>query len=229
MRLIFLFMLLSSIASADQKSVIFFGGHGSNQEQIDRWVKAAQKIPGVNSEFTFSGILYPSKSASKDGAIRDGKIEIERIVREINNGPADKEYILVGHSSGSALASEVASLAKNSKRIKLVILDGFRPSEKLQSTVSTKCWSARSATQNDLKGLNYEGMKDCVSFDELLPYGCQNSMCLHFSLINADASKVGVSSNNYKIKGYEGLQPNMIWLKDFSTPNLSKSLGAGVR
>lgn len=209
-------ILLSSLAHADT-AVMFFGGHGANDTQMRNWEKSTQSIKGLKLEFSFRGIPYPSKSPLYSSAIKDGQLQIEALVKEIDDTPT-KEFILVAHSSGSALAIEIAKQIKNPKRIKLIILDGFSPPQDLQSRIQTQCWAASAGENKKIHSINYLGMQKCQFHQEYRPYRCATPMCLHFSLVNLNATLETINDKNYKETGYKNVSPNLNWMKKFSSP-----------
>lgn len=219
-------ILLSSFAHADT-AVMFFGGHGANNIQMENWEKSAQSIKGLNSEFSFRGIPYPSKSPLYQSAIQDGQSQIKALIKEIDDKPT-KEIILVAHSSGSALAIEIAKQIKTPNRIKLIILDGFSPSQDLQSRVQTQCWTATAGDNEKIRSINYAGMKKCQSHQEFRPYGCATPMCLHFSLVNLNAKTETINDKNYKETGYKNVFPNLSWLREFSSSNAAAVIPAAA-
>ena len=101
----FLFQII--IAKANAASLIFFGGHGVSTEQIKAWEAGVRSSPSLNMDLTFRGVVYPSNSPRYSEAIQDGNTQINSIVKEIN-AASEKNFILVGHSSGSALAIEIS-------------------------------------------------------------------------------------------------------------------------
>ncbi len=207
-------LLVSPGFAAEKPEVIFIGGHGSAADQMQEWKTLAQKNPSYSS-FQFQAIALPSKRFSYEDVLKDGLETINRLVKEIDESSGDQEFILVGHSSGSAIGNEVARRVKKSKRsqVKLVVLDGFFPMN-VPKEIETTCWSAVAA-ETGAPTINTAYMKNCANYQEMKPYGCQDKMCLHFALVNSSAPKVGVNSSNYPLAGYKNLSPNLNWLSRF--------------
>lgn len=215
MLVIKIFLLVQSIFlvfATEKTQVIFIGGHGSTTAQMYEWQLQAQKKSTYDGVL-FRGIALPSRHFSQEQVLKDGVGTVEGLVKEIDNSNGDQRFVIVGHSSGSAIANEVARRVKNSKRsvIKLVVLDGFFPSQ-VPKEIETTCWSAVSA-ETGLPTLNTNYMKNCANYQEMKPYGCKDKMCLHFALVNSSAPQVGISSSNYPTLGYKELAPNLNWLR----------------
>lgn len=167
----------------------------------------------------FDAIPYPISSpnpvAAADSAA--GQAAIDRIVREIDNGPKDRVYVIAGHSSGGKLAGRVAEKVKNPQQVKLVILDGSRPSEAAKKRVSsTTCYLPRGT-----KPFNRGSMESCADVRTLPADRCRgNATCGHFALVNAE---VMPGLRSYRADGYRragggaGCRPNLDWVPQPST------------
>lgn len=223
-----LFAFLSFTAYAEKASLLFFGGYNTDTDQINTWENGAKANPEVTKQYSIRGIAYPSKKSNYESAVTDGKDQIEKLVSEINSSPT-KEFVLAGHSSGSALAIEIAKKIKNTRRLKLIVLDGFIPPPDLRSRITTQCWSAAAGEEENIRALNYNGMQTCESHYVYRPYKCGTPMCLHFSLVNSNAKKEVVDKANFKESGYKDFSPNLLWLNNFLSPNIksdSSSIGS---
>lgn len=197
-------------ALADEMpKVIYFGGHASSPEQMANWTSAAQEHVEFGKKFVFGAIAYPANTTyTASAAISAGRSVIERVAKEINDNP-NRQYIIAGHSSGAALANSVAARVKNPSNVKLIALDGFRPSDDLQKRMATACWSSKG---NGMFSLNYNTMKaGCRNFHDINPTDCATRMCLHFKLVNKNASR-GLGGD-YRLRGYTNVEPNLAWLK----------------
>ena len=94
--------------------------------------------------------------------------------------------MIVGHSSGCAIANDVANAAFDLGGInfKLVALDGFCPSPELLSLPGTAVWSAEC---NGARSPNYYALSPCKQFRVYNPK-VTGQWPLHFSLINLNVS-----------------------------------------
>jgi hypothetical protein len=96
------------------------------------------------------------------------------------------DLVIVGHSSGCAIANAVASqclTVSPSPNFRLVCLDGFVPSDVLLARASTRVWSARGPQGQ--KSLNYNTCKQRGG-DKFREFKTTVSerWPLHFSLVN---------------------------------------------
>jgi pimeloyl-ACP methyl ester carboxylesterase len=179
---------------------------------LESWVKLAEKEPRFQGRATFSYAVYPSQSSDSASARRDGAALISQWVDRIDQAPAGSQFILAGHSSGAAVADAVALKVKEKSRIKLIVLDGFLPDPTLLA--QAVCWSATDDGAGTLHSLNFATTKTCPNFHVLRYGGCTNSMCLHFSLINAGARSAGITSSNFAATGYKDLSPTLAWVDE---------------
>lgn len=187
--------------------VIFFGGHGASPRQMETWQAAAKAKCGM--QFDFVSVPYPAGASPSRGSVESlGSGLVSKALRLANQDP-NRKIIIAGHSSGSALADEVAARISNPSRAKLVSLDGFHPSPELQDRLNTACWSSR---EGGLHSPNYSFERDgCgANFHSLPVEGCSSVMCMHFKLINYNAeSNLG---GDYVSNGYNRLDVNLDWL-----------------
>jgi predicted alpha/beta hydrolase family esterase len=195
-------LLLCFLARSEQ--ILFFGGYRSqpaHMQDVERLAEAESVI--------LEAIAYPSQTSTYEAAVRDGKPIIDQWVRRLNSTPALKIKI-VGHSSGAALAIEVARQVQPRSRVVLVILDGFLPSQTFQQNIQTECWAAIDPT-SQLRSYNYESTKTCQRFNVLEYSGCKTSMCLHFALVNENARQNVITNSNYGTRGYENIALPTFW------------------
>jgi len=198
--------------------VVFFGGYGSNQNQMTQWKSTAEKNIKYKNKFKFESVLINANKPDKATVVASNKNEINAWVEKIDNSSQDSHFILAGHSSGSALSNEIARKVKHKSKIELVVLDGYSSADIL-GLKNSFCWSSADADDAKKISLNMNSMKKCKNYFELKQKGCTNSMCLHFSLVNLNAAKVPVTSKNFKANGYDQLVPNLMWLDVFLKPN----------
>ncbi len=201
--------------------LIFFGGHGSSKADMDSWNAQASEKYSDNSELQIRSHALPTKNWSQKMVLADASGLIQEVTQQIDKSNGKVDYYLAGHSSGSAIATEVARRVKSKSNLHLVILDGFYP-DGISDEVDTSCWSARSA-DGPLKSINYAGMKQCSNFHELKVSGCRTEMCLHFALVNQKAPRLGITQSNYLATGFKDLKVFLAWFeyKEKSTNEVS--------
>lgn len=214
-RYLLTFVFFYSVSNAKTTKVIYFGGVGATRAQMETWQNEATAKAALSSteemSFSFRGVPYPNTTLyDRKSVISAGKSEISSIIKEIRNNP-DTNYILVGHSSGSALSNEIAEKMNDPKRISLVVLDGFLPSEKLQRYSTTSCFSARS-TDSKLFSPNYKYMERCKHFTSIKTDICRNPTCLHFSVVNANPIIQNIRKGRYSKYSYNKIDPYLDWL-----------------
>jgi hypothetical protein len=194
--------------------VLYFGGYQATVSDIKAWTASAstQKVSVL-----FDGYAYPD-GASWDGgeAVKAFKY-LDEAVKKIESCTREVIYI-VGHSSGCAIANRVDEKLKDHKRIVLVALDGYSPSDAQLARGTTQLWTAASGTG---KAMHYADMlerakdynrtaKDPIKANV---YTAANSastkLALHFSLVN-------VASSDDLVKhipdGYKQCKANLCWL-----------------
>lgn len=199
------------IAKPPPTHVFFFSGHGSTQAQIGEWERSV-----VANGFTFEGIRYPADKAGFRPAMRASPPIAQRLtmqMRKMLHDNGQQKFLLVGHSSGSVIATEVANRAPLSAVVGLLILDGFTPKPAIQALVPVVCWSAVNGKDRKLVSFNQTGMQSCPVHHEFVAKGCKTQMCLHFSLVNLNAP-AKLNEKNYAKQGFAKLKPNLAWLKN---------------
>ena len=198
--------------------VIFVGGQGSSEQNMQTWAALVGHDSKYKDHFSFRSLSLPSTQSKQTRVIIDGQKTIEVLVSEIDHSPKDSQFILVGHSSGSAISNEVARRVKSKLKIKLIVLDGFVP-HRVVKEIPTYCWSAVDASSGK-PALNTNRMKKCSQYQEMKIFGCKTSHCLHFSLVNSSAQKANLGSKNYKTLGYSDLVPNLNWLDSLASTKI---------
>ena len=213
MKKLILFSFLAGLTlpafAQEPTEVLFFGGYGSTESQMNCWKKGAEGKSGGG--YRFRGFGYPVGSgAGKASAVSGGSATLRKLAAEINAHPG-KRYVIAGHSSGAALSNRLAELVDDPKRIDLVNLDGFAPSAQLQKKVgSSVCWYAKGA--NGLMSRNAGSMKsNCKVSKAVRNNNCTSAWCLHFGVIN---NKVpgNLSGATFRSQGYRGCDSNTDWL-----------------
>jgi hypothetical protein len=219
----------SSVASEadDRPLVIFFGGHGASGDQMQDWENASTSKCG--SHFAFKAMPYPPGAnehrSSVEGAMGPTVDKSLAIIADYMRQNPNRKVVIVGHSSGSAIADQVASMVASPDRATLITLDGFHPSPHLQSRMhQTECWSSEQPAapgQSALKSPNYGTQSGgCgANFRVFETNGCVSRMCMHFRLVNkrVDPDLEGGEGSRdpdhgYRVKGYSNLSPNLDWL-----------------
>ncbi|MGZ3742019.1 MAG: hypothetical protein ACXVB9_21770 [Bdellovibrionota bacterium] len=206
--LLFALLRISSpavAAPADPIPVIFVGGYRATAAQMRCWEAGASKAatPGV---FQFRGIPYPANAGSSaEEAVAGAAATIKEILREINAHPG-RRYIIAGHSSGAAIANNIAVRASHPSRIRQGILDGFVSPRVENST----CWGAIGADGKTSR--NYTAEVTCGAGFRVYQdqhCGADSAWCLHFSLVNKSAP---ANLADYAVHGYDGCDSNLDWL-----------------
>lgn len=228
--------LQAKVAFADTK-VIFFGGHGATQGQMNCWVAGAQRQKRW-AGYKFSAFPYPNTSDFSHPAViaEAAKSEIDSIVAEINSHP-NTHYILMGHSSGAAVSDAIAERITKPSHAELINIEGFAPSPHLQERMKTLCvYSDTTRTKEEIAELRYhdahlkagEGrdlnrygnlvsspassMKNCAHSVRVPVHHCKSTHCLHFSLVNL--SSPDELHYDYKTNGYNGCHSNLTYLHE---------------
>ena len=160
--------------------VYFFGGYRSTVADVEAWGKSLEaKVPGARA-IVFP---YPHGASAHDPLAEWGcSQDIAMHILARTNQPC----IIVGHSSGCAIANDVANVALDlgAKNFKLIALDGFRPSRELLSLPETTVWSAEC---NGVRSLNYDHLSSCQEF-RVYYAEVTEQWPLHFSLVNVNVS-----------------------------------------
>jgi hypothetical protein len=160
--------------------VYFFGGYRSTVADVEAWGKSLEaKVPGA----TAIVFPYPHGASARDPLPEWGySQDIAMHILGRSNG----RCIIVGHSSGCAIANDVASVALDlgAENFKLIALDGFRPSQELLSLPGTTVWSAEC---NGVRSLNYDHLSSCQEF-RVYYAEVAEQWPLHFSLVNVNVS-----------------------------------------
>jgi hypothetical protein len=160
--------------------VYFFGGYRSTVADVEAWGKSLEaKVPGA----TAIVFPYPHGASARDPLAEWGYSQ--DIAMHIL-GRSNQPCIIVGHSSGCAIANDVASVALDlgAENFKLIALDGFRPSHELLSLPETTVWSAEC---NGVRSFNYDHLSSCQEF-RVYYAEVTEQWPLHFSLLNVNVS-----------------------------------------
>jgi hypothetical protein len=156
-------------------NIYFFGGYRSSHEDVMAWKNSVEdKLP----KWGVTPFRYPERSSAEDPLEGwDGSDYIADLLM-----PGD---IIIGHSSGSGIANDVAehALKLGKMKFKLIALDGFCPSPELLALPGTTVWSACSPS--GIHSLNYDALQVEAS-DRFRIYDAEveAQWPLHFSLVN---------------------------------------------
>jgi pimeloyl-ACP methyl ester carboxylesterase len=189
-----------------QQRILFFGGYGSTLADM-RSVRL--DIKKQKPEVDICAWRYPVGAGAglKDALNGFGNDNFDQVVALVNGSP-ETQHIIVGHSSGCAIANAVASglLDKNLRPFnwRLVVLDGFRPDDALLPY--STCWSAKCG---EIHSRNWDALCSVKGFQVYEAVDCTEEWPLHFSLVNAAASNKVVTSITY---GYNDFKANLCWL-----------------
>ncbi len=193
------------IQAAEKPLVIFFAGTGSTAADLALWKRSAETAMG---NFEFETVSYPTTAFKKPAALRAGADTINQLAARLNQ-LSGRKVILVGHSSGGALAEAVAKKIRNPSDFRLVNLDGFKIDKALQARMHVTCWSGRNPITGATSS-NYSSMRaNCKNFNEYPTQNtksCRTEWCLHFALINRSSNAAG---------GYSSAV-NLEWLKNLN-------------
>jgi hypothetical protein len=200
-------------------SVFFWGGYLSSDNDMKVWLDSA-KAQGPKIDFN-AFAWPPDMNAAHDS---DGDRAVEALkdkkhsnifpswVDTIDASKADLIYV-IGHSSGCAVANAVHLALKDTSKVILVCLDGYKPqTTKMRDQLKppTQIWSARC---DGKKSLRYkEGQPPLFQYYE--PTNCAKDATewsLHFSLVNTAASAVSITNSQLSL-GYKNCKANLCWL-----------------
>ncbi|MFN8847019.1 MAG: hypothetical protein ACK5V3_08610 [Bdellovibrionales bacterium] len=211
----FLLLFLFSLNLQAKNLVYFIGGFGATEKQVMLWKDIVSKNLKYADQFEFQAISIGDSGPDANSIVNRNQALIQALSMKIDSLSTDRKVIIVGHSSGSALAYELARKIRNKSRIAAVLsLDGFHP-EETQNITNVQCWSASDSVDIKLRARNFHTMKSCDNFREVKAERCTNSMCLHFILVNLNAAAAKVTNENFKTRGYEKLVPALVWLDQF--------------
>ena len=159
--------------------VHFFGGYRATNQNVLAWCNSLEK---KQPHVIAIGWPYPigSPAASPLKCWNCSESVAKLIKVDVD------ECLIVGHSSGCAIANDVASkaLALGAKNFKLIALDGFLPKPELLNLPGTMVWSAEC---NGVHSLKYKSNKDSGRF-HLYKANVTKKWPLHFILINVNVS-----------------------------------------
>lgn len=174
-------------------TVFFFGGYNSTHNDVVSWKNSFEKKTNLPAM-----VFHYPEGASAGDPLEDWDAS-EDVAQLVKDGDT-----IVGHSSGCAIANDVAETvlkikAKTegiifAKRFKLIVLDGFHPRNGLRDAVDTKIWSAKCG---DVYSLNYHALKDFKNF-HVYEAKVKEKWPLHFSLVNLNVSdEYGLITQGY--------------------------------
>ena len=180
--------------------VFFFGGYGSTWGDVDAW---GTSFEGKVSGSSVTRIPYPGDATAGDPLNVWNEDRSEHVAQAIK--ACRDAVVIIGHSSGCAIANDVAKHARTRGcSFKLIALDGFCPSEDLLALPDTSVWSAMF--ENEIRSLNYDGLK-AKAGNKFRVYKSNVSAMwpLHFSLINLNV----VNAYHAITDGYRNCDANL--------------------
>ena len=159
--------------------VYFFGGYLATSNDVEAWRRSViAQVP----DMPVTAFPYPEDATA--GAPLERWHDSSKVAEQIKAEGAFA--IIVGHSSGCAIANDVAAhaLALGYTNMKVIALDGFRPGDELLALPGSVVWSAEC---NGVCSLNYHALEDCPNF-KVYKARVRQQWPLHFSLVNTSAS-----------------------------------------
>lgn len=159
--------------------IYFFGGYRATSNDVGAWRRSVvAQVP----DMPVTAFAYPEGATA--GAPLERWQDSGKVAERIKVEGAFA--IIVGHSSGCAIANDVAAhaLGLGYANLKVVALDGFRPIDKLLSLPGSVVWSAEC---NDVCSLNYHALESCPKF-KVYKARVRQQWPLHFSLVNTNVS-----------------------------------------
>jgi hypothetical protein len=179
-------------------TIFFFGGYLSNNDDVFSWANSVEKKVPNTIVVPFP---YPRNATSGDPLhVWNYSKTVASMVRN--------DDLIVGHSSGCAIANDVADTVVNQYKITgfhLIVLDGFKPCQTLLALPNTSVWSAANG---NIHSRNYDALSDSPNFN-VYHTSVKSQWPLHFSLLN-----LNVSDNHSKItEGYYNCDANLDVLK----------------
>lgn len=179
--------------------VILFGGYLASINDMAAWQNSA-KLQKPDVEFETHHWV---SGASASDPVSHYQQTLAAAEHQINNTP-EKTFYIVGHSSGCAVANELAKRVIKLKHWCLFALDGFRPTNDL----NPDCWSAMCEGH---KSLNYDALKSAVHFSVYQAKDATTKWALHFSLVNTNSTDKLVHDI---VHGYANCEANLCWLRE---------------
>jgi len=178
--------------------LFYFGGYQSTRDNVMAWKKSLEGKCDVE----VVPFHYPDGASAGNPFSRWGDSQTDYVLSEM----AEQGNVLVGHSSGAAIANYVAGRAvRIGKQFRLISLDGQTPSTMLMALPDTLRWSAVGAGGE--RSLNYEG--DRPPHYQVFHAKVHKRWPLHFSLVNLNVS------DDYSAieQGYHNCDANHIVLR----------------
>jgi hypothetical protein len=184
-------------------TIFYFGGYRATSSDVAAWANSVQK---QNPQLSVTAYPYPTGASAGD-PLAEWTQSREVAAKVAERAPA----IIIGHSSGCAIANDVAEHALDlGAEFQLIALDGFCPSPRLLARSDTLCWSAKGP--NGEHSLNYEALSGTRCF-HVYEAKVAEPWPLHFSLVN-----LNVSDDYDEIAdGYRNCMANLEVLNDTKT------------
>ncbi len=197
-------------------TIYFFGGYLSNQKDVDAWKQSAEQ-----SGVTVNAYPYPVGASAGDPLEKWFRSKL--IARDIITTIPEQNIIIVGHSSGCAIANDVAqaTIHLGYNRFTLIALDGFCPNTDLLALPNTKVWSAYYHGDDGSAevSLNYDSLQERAGKNfNAYKAKVREKWPLHFSLVNLNVS----DDYDTLVEGYHECNANLVVL-GLDAFNIAKS------
>jgi hypothetical protein len=162
--------------------VLFFGGYRASLQDVTMWAHSVTtKRPNVEVR----PYPWPNGASAADPMEKWPEGKSAEIAQRIRKAP-DQLHVIVGHSSGCAIANDVAAAALHvgAGNFRLVSLDGFTPGSTLMALPGTVRWSASGPHGEHSR--NY--LPEAPPHYRVYHAKVGEPWPLHFSLVNLGAS-----------------------------------------
>ena len=185
--------------------IFYFGGYRSTHDDVVAWKNSLEdkltKLLYVAPQVTV--FHYPDGASAGNPLAQWRHQSTEWIIQQMEDS---LNNMIVGHSSGCAIANDVAEHALfEGKKFRLIALDGFCPNDKLLALPGTRVWSAANMTVGKYS-LNFWALKAranhcfCVYQTKV-----EEKWPLHFSLVN-----LNVDDDHIQLaEGYRNCDTNL--------------------
>ena len=233
---------------ANRIPVVFFGGNAATDDQTLSWRSAADTARGSTFDFDKNSSYNINMTQSKIGPVTESaQASINNCVSKINDPTFKGPAVLIGHSDGSWIIDNIAKqlTPEAKKKVRVISLDGNYDPGAPFGIADYECWTAydadiqstapRSCSEIRPAAASWftKEMKKCRSpsgadLCHMMPvYGCSgNVACLHFRLINSNASdKIAKSAggdSGYGRIGYSQVSPQFPYLEGLSASSIGR-------
>lgn len=210
--------LISIVASgADTRPlVIYLGGAKASDAQMRCWEAGAKRDSRYGSKIDFKAYAFPACRDLNHGCYQEpvAKKYVDQIAESLAN--ESRPLIIVGHSTGSDLANELAMKLKDKNIMRLIDIDGYGVPANWNPSFPVTCVSAIGVNSSgqEFRSPYYNSTHGLCPHRELRDMrisGCDTPMCLHFRMVNKSAPS-NLNGSTYGDHGYAGCTTNLDWL-----------------